>query len=570
MVDHINSPSAEDYAKSLFRFDGSGYLAEGNIRWDNSGAGRIPGVSWDAGGLVTLDSGIKLGGDADTTLATLVQVVNRLDSVIGIDGVGDVYIKTDGTRNRVFYNAGAITAGGKGSGGGGGGGSVYVYPYSSLTETATFDRSSTLDAFNAYTVWSIWRLATQADSKATQAITTANTASGNATTAYNNAVSAMSMAGSARSVAEEARTNAGTALSEASSKLPLAGGTMTGNILPNGNTLNLGSASAVWGNIYGTNILLGGLTPISGGTISVGGNLRPSSNNALDLGSGVRKWRAIYVNTVYADEITPATQGEDVTVDGNFRVMNTIYGGEMELSGLATIDGAVSATGNGYFGGSLDVRDGITVRGAASLESATFSGKAVFNGGVEGIPTGEWYNIQVRKVFSDTKPYTFTGHLDVVIENYSADLLDYANYRILFMRWKRGSKKSPYWHIPFISGIAQSGQQKPIGQGSLIYTDDTWWRIHGNSNNYFFSEAGDTFSEVMPMGVKQMRQTGQWVWKNNSNKKQRFGCAIFKHTGKGHSGWERISNIAVVELYLCQSGTTATNPSYLLSLIGNE
>lgn len=443
-----------------------------------------------------------------------------------------------------LWAEGYMSAGGQNNNSGGGGSSVSVHPYSDLSDSAAFAPAGTSDTFNAYTVWSIWRLATQADSKSTEAITKANTANGNATTAYNNAVSAMSMAGSARAVAEEARTNAGTALSEASSKLPLAGGTMTGDILPNDNTVDLGSASAIWGNIYGANILLGALSPISGGVMSVGGNLRPSSNNALDLGSTGRKWRAIYVNTVYADE--------------------------MELSGPATIDGGVSATGDGYFGGSLEVRDGMTVRGSASLASATFSGKAVFNGGVEGIPTREWYNIQVRKVFADTKPYTFTGHLDVVIENYIADLLDYANYRILLMRWKRGSKKSPYWHIPFISGIAQSGQQAPIGLGSLIYTDDTWWRIHGNSNNYFFSEAGDTFSDVLPMGVKQMGQGGQWVWKNNSNKKQRFGCAIFKHTGKGNSGWERISNIAVVELYLCQSRTTATNPSYLLSLIGNE
>jgi len=37
MVDHEVSTTATDYAKSLFRFDGSGYLAGGNIRWTSDG-----------------------------------------------------------------------------------------------------------------------------------------------------------------------------------------------------------------------------------------------------------------------------------------------------------------------------------------------------------------------------------------------------------------------------------------------------------------------------------------------------------------------------------------------------
>lgn len=37
MVDKEVSPTATDYAKSLFRFDGSGYVANGNIAWDATG-----------------------------------------------------------------------------------------------------------------------------------------------------------------------------------------------------------------------------------------------------------------------------------------------------------------------------------------------------------------------------------------------------------------------------------------------------------------------------------------------------------------------------------------------------
>lgn len=44
MIDHEVSTSATNYAKSLFRFDGSGYLASGNISWDKNGIVTIANV----------------------------------------------------------------------------------------------------------------------------------------------------------------------------------------------------------------------------------------------------------------------------------------------------------------------------------------------------------------------------------------------------------------------------------------------------------------------------------------------------------------------------------------------
>lgn len=45
MTDHEQSPSASNYARSLFRFDGSGYLASGNITWDATGAVTIKNIT---------------------------------------------------------------------------------------------------------------------------------------------------------------------------------------------------------------------------------------------------------------------------------------------------------------------------------------------------------------------------------------------------------------------------------------------------------------------------------------------------------------------------------------------
>jgi phage-related protein len=44
-IDHEVSPSVSNYAKSLFRFDGSGYLASANITWDATGAVTIKNIT---------------------------------------------------------------------------------------------------------------------------------------------------------------------------------------------------------------------------------------------------------------------------------------------------------------------------------------------------------------------------------------------------------------------------------------------------------------------------------------------------------------------------------------------
>ena len=49
-IDHEVSTSASDYAKILFRFDGSGYLAGGNITWDKNGIATIANVYSDVNG----------------------------------------------------------------------------------------------------------------------------------------------------------------------------------------------------------------------------------------------------------------------------------------------------------------------------------------------------------------------------------------------------------------------------------------------------------------------------------------------------------------------------------------
>lgn len=76
-------------AKSIFRFDGSGFLASNKIHWAADGSGAVPGLTWNADGTsVTLgvgqgsslfiDGSVKLGSVAGDTVTELLQEVQKI------------------------------------------------------------------------------------------------------------------------------------------------------------------------------------------------------------------------------------------------------------------------------------------------------------------------------------------------------------------------------------------------------------------------------------------------------------------------------------------------------------
>ncbi len=104
MVDkEATTPTPTDYAQTIFRFDGSGYLAGGNITWDKSGAGNVAGgnLSWDAAGNITLNSNIVISGDADETLASVLNYISELQKQWFIPKDNTVSIAT-GKANVLF------------------------------------------------------------------------------------------------------------------------------------------------------------------------------------------------------------------------------------------------------------------------------------------------------------------------------------------------------------------------------------------------------------------------------------------------------------------------------------
>ena len=120
MIDHEEEPEKTGYAKTIFRHDGSGYLASGNISWGPTGAGQIPGISWTADGKVILSNDVYLEGGTEQIIS-LINAVNKFASFFEEDANGDIRTRN----NRGLYSMSFVSAGGvSGTSGGGTGGNV--------------------------------------------------------------------------------------------------------------------------------------------------------------------------------------------------------------------------------------------------------------------------------------------------------------------------------------------------------------------------------------------------------------------------------------------------------------
>ena len=148
MVDHEAIPLASDYAKSLFRFDGSGYLAGGNIHWNSNGYGGIPGITWSRPegsqeDVITIGGNVKLASVDGDDVTDLINTVR--DLMVLFDWFEEVNLGTNADpawalrlkrktagldsfdRAFVSYGDQVVLGGTPGSGGGGGGGASYLH-----------------------------------------------------------------------------------------------------------------------------------------------------------------------------------------------------------------------------------------------------------------------------------------------------------------------------------------------------------------------------------------------------------------------------------------------------------
>ena len=186
-----------------------------------------------------------------------------------------------------------------------------------------------------------------------------------------------------------------------------------------------------------------------------------------------------------------------------------------------------------------------------------------------------------------------------VIENFSKkDGLNNPDlYRFFLLRFRKHKREGKRWRIPFFSPKYQK-----VGDGvQLIKMDileeDCWWNIQGqetkwwnNSRVYVKDETlkdgtvvpiyrNKNYKDVLPVktsNIKTKLRNAYYpttttiagtqltyvykalaripVFKNNGTRTMVVGCALFKKTGKGAFGWQRVSNIATVRLCLDGAG----------------
>ena len=151
---------AHQYAKTVYRFDGSGYLAGGNIHWDENGYGGIPGITWSRpsgsqNDVITIGANVQLEsltqqGATVTELVTAVrtfpntyvdktsaQTVSGVKTFSNGFKVGDATFTwapgENGNPGHLYIDTAVVTGGdqivgsGTPGGGGGGGGRSYLH-----------------------------------------------------------------------------------------------------------------------------------------------------------------------------------------------------------------------------------------------------------------------------------------------------------------------------------------------------------------------------------------------------------------------------------------------------------
>lgn len=186
-----------------------------------------------------------------------------------------------------------------------------------------------------------------------------------------------------------------------------------------------------------------------------------------------------------------------------------------------------------------------------------------------------------------------------VIENFSKkDGLNNPDvYRFFLLRFRKHKREGKRWRIPFFSPKYQK-----VGDGVQfikmdILEEDCWWNIQGqetkwwnNSKVYVKDETlkdgtvvpiyrNKNYKDVLPVKPANIKtklrnayypntttiagtmlsyvyktQVQMPVFKNNGTRTMVVGCALFKKTGKGAFGWQRVSNIATVRLCLDGAG----------------
>lgn len=151
----------------------------------------------------------------------------------------------------------------------------------------------------------------------------------------------------------------------------------------------------------------------------------------------------------------------------------------------------------------------------------------------------EWYNIRTQKD-ENRKLYTYFENPTSVLYSNSS------KYRLALLKYRKRHYNGRGWAMPMFmyelynQGLAQ--RMPPCAIAEI----DSWWPVTSNKTQWF---QRSNHSLVSVISLTENAISGKCFWRNVTNKKMKVGVALYKKMAVGRIGWQRISNIAYIELY---------------------
>lgn len=357
--------ASSGYAKSLFRFDGSGYLAGGNITWDANGIVTIANVYSDVNGTNVAWSG------------TTLQYMTNLSNILPISIVsGTTYLDPQVSFKQLSVMGKAVATQ-----------EWVTSQLGNYVSVAFFNR-----LFQAYKSGTISDANKVSPNDVTSTINNLKLMVGTWTESYLSSLGLNSSSGGGGGATtlnqlEDVDTSGATVgqvltYTQVGSTYKWTPTTVSGGgggLDPTAMWAALATSGSEQIDASHLSDALGSYLPLTGGTLTGGLTTRtitPASNNTYNLGSSGTKWSTIYTNDIYSNDFTFNNGGWLTVEGGELGYRTSTASGNFKkvlLDGDASITLSTTGSGNAFTSASLSNGTLTLTKGNTFLTSISVS-----------------------------------------------------------------------------------------------------------------------------------------------------------------------------------------------------